>query len=120
MQDDRCAFMNNLQIIFLAFAVSLPIVTLITMTRGVVCIWRIWNLARRPIVIPAFISVVFDLAVFCGAAVVWSVYALCHGPKNRLPDHFILASTGVIVYGCALATLLVSGYAESHRTEMDR
>lgn len=107
--------MDILQALFLAFAGSLPLVTLAAIARGVVCIYRTSKAANWPFAVLGVVVVVLMLLVFGAVAVVWFIYAVSHGPKDRASDLVLLGGSGLAIYVGAAGAWAFSRYAESGR-----
>lgn len=113
-----CA-MSVPQTLFLAFAGSLPLVSVVALARGIVCIYRTARSAHWPLTALAVIWVAVMLSVLVACAVIWFAEAVSHGPKDQLEDLLLLFGSGVAVYGTAVGLWLFSRYVESVRIQVD-
>ena len=109
--------MSVSQTLFLAFAGSLPLLSVVAVARGIVCIYRTARRAKWPLTALAVIWVVMMLSVFAACAVIWFAEAVSHGPKDKPEDLLLLFGSGVAVYVTAIGLWVFSRYAESARVQ---
>ncbi len=105
--------MELTQMLFLAYAASLPLVTLVAAGRGMLCVVRTARAANWAFAILAMLGVVALLALFAMVGVLWFIAAVSHGPKDQPGDLLVLFGSGVLLYLAAAGLWLFARHAES-------
>jgi len=105
--------MELTQVLFLAYAASLPLVTLVAVGRGLLSVARSVRAANWPFALLAGVGVLAMLALFAAVAVFWFILAVSHGPKDEPGDLLILFGSGVAIYLAAAGLWAFGRYAES-------
>lgn len=105
--------MELTQVLFLAYAASLPLVTLVALGRGLLSVARSVRAANWPFALLAGVGVLAMLALFAAVAVFWFILAVSHGPKDEPGDLLILFGSGVAIYLAAAGLWAFGRYAES-------
>jgi hypothetical protein len=101
------------QTLFLAYAASLPLVTIVAVGRGVLSVVRCVRAANWPFTILAALAVLAMLALFAAVAVLWFIVAVSHGSKDGLDVLLMLFGSGVAIYLAAAGLWAFGRYAES-------
>lgn len=104
--------MELTQTLFLVYAASLPLVTLVAVGRGVLSVVRNLRAANWAFAILAAVGVMVMLALFAAVAVLWFIAAVSHGPKGGAGELLILFGSGVAIYSAAVGLWAFAGYAE--------
>ena len=105
--------MELTQTLFLIYAASLPLVTLVAVGRGLLSVVRSVRAANWPFAILAAVGIVVMLALFAAVAVLWFIAAVSHGPKGGPGELLILFGSGVAIYLAAAGLWAFGRYAES-------
>jgi hypothetical protein len=101
------------QTLFLAYAASLPLVTLVGVGRGLLGIARSVRAANWPFAILIAIAVVAMLALFAAVAVLWFIAAVSHGPKGGPGELLLLFGSGIAIYLAAAGLWALARHAEA-------
>lgn len=104
--------MGLTQLIVGGIALSGPIVILVGIGRGIMCLDRC---VRAKSIKPATLSglcILTLLALLCAILVVWFGYGVAHTGKDATTDFMVVASTVTPAYICVLGLWLIAGRLE--------
>lgn len=93
--------MTAYQVFFAAFALSLPIVTLLAIARQLWSIFRSLRAKHFKFAALSTLGIAGILCIFAAALVLWFGYAVGHSQKDVSTDLLLIAVTGAPIYAAA-------------------
>ena len=105
--------MDPYQLVFLAAALSLPLVALVAIGRAALCIFRSQKAKHRWFTVFSSLGILLMLAILAADVVIWFIYGVAHTGKDASTDLILLASTGAPIYVGALCIWWLSRYLET-------
>ena len=105
--------MEPTQMLFLAYAGSLPLVTLVAVGRGALSVARNLRATNWAFAILAGVGVLAMLVLFAAVAVLWFIAAVSHGPKGGPGELLLLFGSGIAIYLAAAGLWAFAGYTEA-------
>ncbi len=93
--------MNFYQTLFIATALSLPLIALLAVLRAVICAYRSSRTKHTIFLVLSIAGILLMLALLAAAVIAWFGYAVGHGGKDMTTDLILLAVTGIPIYGLA-------------------
>ena len=91
--------MTAYQVVFLLFAVSLPIVVLVVVGCHIVSAFRSLRGRRVRFALFSVLAIAGILLVFVGVGVVWFGYGLGHSKKEMWEDLLLIIVSAAPIYG---------------------